>query len=115
MARPKTDRSIAEPDIRNEQHLLIFESYIRGVGMTPRMVTNVETGEHYRDGQHAADILGVTRQAVCNCVNGRQGTVGGYHLVSAPSFRRGLMKEFVDICHENGTDPMEVVEEFRRL
>lgn len=103
------------PDINNPQHLMIFESYIRGVGMTPRMVTNVETGENYRDGQTAAERLGVTRQDVNNCIHGRQKTVGGYHLVLAADFRRGLMSQFADICKENGTSPREVLDEFRML
>lgn len=103
------------PDIHNEQHLRIFEAYIRGVGMTPRMVTNVETGENYRDGQTAAECLGVTRQDVNNCIHGRQKTVGGYHLVLAADFRRGLMSQFNDICRENGTSPREVLDEFRRM
>lgn len=103
------------PDINNPQHLMIFESYIRGVGMTPRMVTNVETGEHYRDGQTAAERLGVTRQDVNNCIHGRQKTVGGYHLVLAADFRRDLMRQFNDICKENGTSPREVLDEFRRM
>ena len=104
-----------EPNLDDEHHLDIFEAYIRGVGMTPRMVTNVETGENYRDGQHASDILGVTRQAVNNCIHGRQGTVGGYHLVSAVEFRREMMRRFVDICRSNGTEPLEVLDEFRSL
>lgn len=104
-----------EPDIHDDQHLLIFEAYTRGVGMTPRMITNVETGENYRDGQTAARRLGVTRQAVNNCVHGRQATVGGYHLVKATEFRRGLNRQFVDICRSNGTSPMGVVDAFRSL
>lgn len=80
--------------------------------MTPRMVTNVSTGEHYRDGQEAARQLGVTRQAVNNCIHGRQKTVSGNQLVSAVEFRRGLLREFFDICMANGTDPAEVLKEF---
>ena len=104
-----------EPDLLDQRHIDIFERYIRGVGMTPRMVTNIETGENYRDGQTAAERLGVTRQAVNNCIRGRQGTVGGCHLVSAVAFRRGMMRRFVDICRENGTDYFEVIEEFRLM
>lgn len=104
-----------EPSFDNDMHAMIFESYMRGIGMTPRMVTNLETGENYRSGQQASDILGVTRQAVNNCVHGRQGTVGGYHLVLAASLRREMMKQFVGICRENGTDYQEVIEEFRSM
>lgn len=104
-----------EANLEDEQHLLIFERYIRGVGMTPRMITNVETGENYPDGQAAANRLGVTRQAVNNCIHGRQETVGGYHLVSSHKFRRALIKEFTDICYANGTTPEEVFEEFGSL
>ena len=104
-----------EANLEDEQHLLIFERYIRGVGMTPRMITNVETGENYPDGQAAADRLGVTRQAVNNCIHGRQGTVGGYHLVSAHVFRRALVGQLTDICRSNGTDPRDVMEEFRSI
>ena len=103
------------PDINNPQHLMIFESYIRGVGITPRMVTNVETGENHRDGQTAAERLGVTRQDVNNCVHGRQGTVRGYHLVVAADFRRGLRRQFTGIGSGNGTSPREVLDEFRRM
>ena len=99
----------------DDRHVLIFESYVRGVGMTPRMITNVETGENYRDGQTAAAKLGVTRQAVNNCIHGRQGTVGGCHLVSAVEFRKGLIKKFVDICKTNGTNSLDVMDEFRSL
>lgn len=108
-------KGVIDPDIHNEQHLRIFEAYIRGVGMTPRMVTNVETGENYRDGQTAAERLGVTRQDVNNCIHGRQKTVGGYHLVLATEFRRGLTRQFAEICRSNGTNPFEVFEEFRSL
>lgn len=104
-----------EPSFDNDMHAMIFESYMRGIGMTPRMVTNLETGENYRSGQQASDILGVTRQAVNNCVHGRQGTVGGYHLVLAADFRRAMHRKLIDICVENGTDPRDVVEEFRSL
>lgn len=104
-----------EPDIHNDQHLLIFESYIWGVGMTPRMITNVETGENYRDGETAAKHFGVSRQAINNCIHERQETVMGCHLVAAHRFRKAMLKQLVDICEENGTDPCAVMNEFRAL
>lgn len=104
-----------KPDLNNTVHALIFEDYVRGIGMTPRMVTNADTGEHYKDGQTAADRLGVTRQCVNNCLRGRQRTVRGCHLVSSHEFRRALLSEFADICKRHGTNPTMVVDQFRAL
>ena len=113
MGRPRSKPIV--PSFDNEQHALIFERYVIGVGMTPRMVTNLETGENYRDGETAARKLGVSRQAVNNCVRGRQATVKGCHLVLATEFRKAMLKELTDICAEHGTDPQDVMDELRTM
>lgn len=104
-----------EANINDDAHLRIFERYIIGVGMTPRMVTNVDTGENYRDGEAAAKLFGVTRQNISNCINGRQATVKGCRLVRSHRFRRELLEQFVEICEEHGTDAEDVIEAFREL
>ena len=110
-----TGSKVLEPDINDESHLRIFERYVIGVGMTPRMVTNVETGENYRDGVTAARVLGVTRQNINNCINGRQETVKGFHLVKSTRFRGALTRQLADICKEHGTSVYEVMDEFKSL
>lgn len=104
-----------EPDIYDESHMRIFEEYVRGIGMTPRMVTAVETGVHYRSGEEAARVLGVTRQNINNCVNGRQATVKGLHLVKSGRFRVELTRQLAAICKEHGTNVYDVMDEFRSL
>ena len=104
-----------EADITDESHLRIFEQYVIGIGMTPRMVTNVETGENYRNGEIAAKALGVTRQNINNCLNGRQETVKGYHLVKSTRFRMELTKQLADICSAHGTNVYDVMDEFKAL
>jgi hypothetical protein len=106
---------MVQADINNDAHARIFERYCIGVGMTPRMVTNLDTGENYQNGEQAAKILGVTRQDVNNCIRGRQATVKGVHLAQAAEFRRALMGQFRDICEANGTDYLAVIDEFRRM
>ena len=104
-----------EPDINNPSHMDIFERYVRGIGMTPRMVTVVETGVNYRSGEEAARALGVTRQNVSNCINGRQATVKGLHLVRAARFRRAMVRQLADICEAHGTNVRDVMDDFRAL
>lgn len=104
-----------EADINNESHMKIFEQYVIGIGITPRMITAVETGVHYRSGEEAARELGVTRQNINNCVNGRQETVKGLHLVKSGRFRMALARQFADICREHGTDVYDVMDEFRSI
>ena len=106
---------MVEPNINDESHLLIFEEYVRGIGITPRMITAIETGTHYRSGEEAARILGVTRQNINNCVNGRQRTVRGLHLVKSGRFRMMLARQLADICKRNGTDVYDVMDKFREL
>ena len=103
------------PDINDESHMLIFEEYVKGIGMTPRMVTAVESGVNYRSGEEAARALGVTRQNVNNCINGRQATVKGLHLVKAARFRMEMVRQLSDICKAHGTNVRDVMDDFRSL
>ncbi len=104
-----------EPDINDELHMKIFEEYVSGIGMTPRMVTAIETGVHYRSGEEAARDLGVTRQNINNCINGRQATVKGLHLVKSARFRMSLVRQLADICREHGTNVYDVMSDFKSL
>ena len=99
-------------DLSDEKQLELLERYVMGAGVTPRMVTNIDTGENYISGQHAANALHVTRQNINNCINGRQKTVNGYRLARASELRRGLLNAFAECCKEHGTDYYEVVDEF---
>lgn len=104
-----------EADINNESHMKIFEEYVSGIGMTPRMITAVETGVHYRSGEEAARALGVTRQNINNCVNGRQATVKGLHLVKSARFRMSLVRQLAYICREHETNVYDVMDGFKSL
>lgn len=106
--------SMIDVDLSDDHQLMIFERYLSGIGITPRMITNVDTGENYIDGQHAANSLGVTRQNINNCINGRQKTVNGYRLVRASELRREFLYALKEVCDEHGTDYWEVVESVRR-
>ena len=104
-----------EANLDDERHMDIFERFVIGVGMTPRMVTAIETGVNYRSGEQAARELGVTRQNVNNCINGRQETVKGLHLVKSGRFRMDMTRKLAKICDEHGTNVYEVMESFKEL
>lgn len=100
-------------DFCDDSQLEIFERYVAGIGMTPRMVTNVDTGENYPTGQVAAERLGVTRQNINNCINGRQATVKGCRLVKSTRLWREFSSTFKEYCDAQGTDYWDVISEVR--
>lgn len=107
--------SSADVDLNDPVQLDLLERYVLGVGVTPRMITNIDTGENYRTGEAAARALGVTRQSINNCINGRQKTAGGYRLVRASVMRRAVVGAFADCCNDHGTDYMDIIQAFRSL
>lgn len=39
----------------------------------------IETGDIYKNQREAANVIGITPQAISHCITGKQKTAGGYH------------------------------------
>lgn len=105
---------MSEYSFSHDQHAFIFESMFECPPRVTRWsITDLDTGEIFKNGEACAQALGVTGGAVNNCLNGRQKTCHGHRLARTIKFRRDMLMELNDICQENETDMLSVFEEFR--